>query len=252
MPRWALGLVFWLLPTLGLADEVRIAVASNILAPLEVLSARFEATENIQTRISGGATGHHYAQIVNGAPFDVFLAADQARPKRLLDEGLGVAGTRFTYASGGLALWAGPDAELPVSGLSGLAALDPRRLVIANPQLAPYGLAARQALEATGQWSALRPRIIEGANVGQALQYLATGNASHALVAVSYGHMSGRPAGDWQRVPSRLHDPIRQDAVLLEQARNPQAARAFLTFLQGPEAAEVLERFGYIPPGADT
>ncbi|TQE99828.1 MAG: molybdate ABC transporter substrate-binding protein [Spiribacter salinus] len=252
MPRWALGLVFWLLPTVGLADEVRIAVASNFLAPLEVLAARFEAAEQIETRISAGATGHHYAQIANGAPFDVFLAADQARPARLIDEGLAVAASRFTYASGGLVLWAGPDEAMPESGLSGLTAPDVHRLAIANPRLAPYGLAARQALEATGQWSALRPQIIEGANVGQALQYLATGNASHALVAASYAHMSGQPEGEWQRVPARLHDPIDQDAVLLEQARHPQAGQAFLAFLRSSDAADVLKRFGYKSPGADS
>lgn len=249
MPRWAFGLVLWLLPVVVLASEVRVAVAANFLAPLEALATRFESTEGIEISISAGATGHHYAQIANGAPFDVFLAADQARPERLVNDGLAIADSRFTYAEGRLVLWADRDAVLPEGGFAALSDAPVRRLAIANPRLAPYGLAARQALEATGQWSALRPRIIEGANVGQTLQYLATGNASHAIVAASYVHRVGRPEGEWARVPATLHAPIRQDAVQLKQARDPDAARRFLAFLQGPDAADVLARFGYATPG---
>ena len=146
---------------------------------------------------------------------------------------------------GRLVLWAGANASLPDDGLAGLAGHPMRRLAIANPELAPYGLAARQTLEATSQWSALSEDIIQAQNVGQAFQYLATGNVSHALVAASYTGLENAPRGDWIMVDARLHDPVRQDAVILEQAANPEGAERFVEFLKGPVAGEILTRFGY-------
>ena len=250
MWRWIFGLALWAITAVVSATEVRVAVAANFLAPLQALAEAFEAAGGPPVRISSGATGQHYAQIVNGAPFDVFLAADQARPARLVGEGLALRESRFTYAEGRLVLWARPEAELPEAGFAGLAGSSPRRLAIANPRLAPYGAAARAALQASDQWQALQPRIIQGQNVGQALQYLATGNASHALVAASYVHRDGRPPGAWVAVPSHLHAPIRQDAVQLVNAPAPAAARRFLAFLRGATAAAIIERFGYQAPGA--
>ena len=227
------------------ASPLRVAVASNFLLPLEALAQAYEKQGGAALRISAGATGHHYAQIINGAPFDLFLAADQDRPARLVEQGFALPDSQQTYASGSLVLWAYADAALPEQGFAGIAAHGPRRVAIANPQLAPYGRAAEQALKATGQWQALTSVIIEGKNIGQVLQFLATGNVSHALIAASFTAADQRPDGQWIAVDPALHDPIRQDAVILKTARDPAQARAFLNFLQGAEARQILARFGY-------
>lgn len=245
MTRWIIGWMLALSVTPAIAEPVRVAVASNFLAPLEQIADAYAAQGGPTLKISVGATGQHYAQIINGAPYDVFLAADQARPERLVAEGYARPETRFSYALGRLVLWAGARASLPDNGLTGLAGHPLRRLAIANPELAPYGRAARQTLEATGQWSALAEDIIQAQNVGQAFQYLATGNVSHALVAASYTGLDDAPEGDWITVDARLHDPIRQDAVILEQAPNPEGAERFMEFLKGPVAGEILKGFGY-------
>lgn len=245
MTRWIIAWVLMVAGMPAIAEPVRVAVASNFLAPLEKIAQAYSSQGGAELRISAGATGQHYAQIVNGAPYDVFLAADQARPARLVAEGYARPESRFSYAVGRLVLWAGSNASLPDNGLAGLAGHPLRRLAIANPDLAPYGLAARQALEATGQWSALAGDIIQAQNVGQAFQYLATDNVSHALLAASYTHLNDGPGGDWMPVDVELHDPVKQDAVILEQAPNPEGAKRFMEFLQGPVAGEILGRFGY-------
>jgi len=227
------------------AMPLRVAVASNFLLPLEAIARAYADQGGASLRISAGATGQHYAQIINGAPFDVFLAADQARPQRLLDEGFALPDSQMTYALGRLVLWAGANAELPSSGLGGLVEQMPRRLAIASPRLAPYGAAAQQALQATGQWEALRPLIVEGKNISQTLHLLATGNASHALVAASFTVAANRPPGEWVLIDESLYEPIRQDAVILKSARDPAEAQRFLAFLQGAAAQEILQRFGY-------
>ena len=247
MTRIMLGWMLLLALMPAIAGPVRVAVASNFLAPLERIAEAYVAQGGSALRISAGATGQHYAQIINGAPYDIFLAADQVRPERLVAEGYARSGSRFTYAVGRLVLWAGPDATLPPGGFAGLAVHPLRRLAIANPELAPYGSAARQALQATGQWSALSGEVIQAQNVGQAFQYLATANVSHALVAASYTHLDNRPEGAWLPVDPDLHDPIRQDAVILEQAPNPDGAERFMEFLRGPVTGEILARFGYQP-----
>ncbi len=227
-----------------LASPLRVAVASNFLLPLEALAEAYAEQGGAALRMSAGSTGQHYAQIINGAPFDIFLAADAARPARLAEQSLVLPNSRQTYAIGRLVLWTEPGAILP-KDLSGLTAQMPRRLAIASPRLAPYGLAAQQALEATAQWQSLKPVVVEGKNVGQALQFLATGNASHALVAASFTVAEQRPAGQWMPVDPGLHDPIRQDAVILRNTAHAAEARAFLAFLKSPEAAEILRAFGY-------
>ena len=246
--RWILlgSLLLAALP--ALAQPVRVAVAANFLGPLEQIAEAYAEQGGPALRISAGATGQHYAQIINGAPFDVFLAADQARPARLVAEGHALADSRMTYALGRLVLWAGPGAKLPADGLAGLAEESVRRLAIANPELAPYGLAAQQALQAHGQDAPLADRIIQARSVGQAFQYLATGNVSHALVAASYTRFGSRPQGPWRLVDEQLYAPIRQDAVILEEALNPAGARDFMAFMQGPIARDILDRFGYRAP----
>ena len=227
------------------ANSIQVAVASNFLVPLKEIAAAFQSEHQIEVRISPGATGRHYAQIVNGAPFDVFLAADQARPQRLVDEGLAVADSLQTYAQGRLVLWVRPGQTLPEDGLAGLDSAAVRRFGIANPRTAPYGAAAQQALAMAGLDEVLADRLVYAENVTQVLQFLATGNITHALVAASHTAIAGQPEGEWILVPEDWHDPIRQDAVLLQRAADNPAAFKFLTFLKGDTAARILARYGY-------
>lgn len=227
------------------ANSIQVAVASNFLVPLKEIAAAFQSEHQIEVRISPGATGRHYAQIVNGAPFDVFLAADQARPQRLVDEGLAVAESLYTYAQGRLVLWVSPGELLPEDGLAGLDPAAVRRFGIANPRTAPYGAAAQQALAFADLEQALVDRLVYAENVTQVLQFLATGNVTHALVAASHTFMEGKPAGEWRLIPANWHDPIRQDAVLLKRASDTDAALEFLAFLKKDQAKEILARYGY-------
>ena len=247
---------------------VRVAVAANFADAHAELAERFAEQTGIAVRTSVGSTGHLYAQIVNGAPFDVFLAADTASASRLEAEGLAVPGSRFTYAEGRLALYAPaigtwrtaaegtagrdtPDPSPPGAALHGLEVLrataDPvtgeGRLALANPRLAPYGMAARQALVALGLWDALGERIVMAENIGQAFQFVESGAAELGLVAGSY--VIDRPASAVWPVPADLYAPIRQDAVRLDAAGDSAAARAFLEYLGSDEARGVIEARGY-------
>lgn len=229
------------------AGEVRVAVSSNFSSAMDVLEPKFEAATGHGVRASTGSTGKLYAQIRNGAPFDVLLAADSRRPRRLAEAGEVAADGRFTYAEGRIALWSPDPAR--VDGPATLAAGEFRHLAIANPATAPYGLAARQALKDLGHWSALRDRIVRGENIGQAHQYVASGNAELGFVALSQIAGPNRPEqGSRWVVPKDHHDPIRQQAALLAHAADKEAARAFTEFLQGAQAADVLRRFGYAVP----
>lgn len=237
-----------ILLTLGIpeapADELRVAVASNFKPAMEVLVAQFEALAGQEVIVSYGSTGKHYAQIVNGAPFDLFLAADVERPARLEAEGIAVAGSRFTYALGALVLWA-PAGEPAGGGRSNLEAGEFRFLAIANPRVAPYGVAAEQVLRRLGVWESLQPRIVRGENIAQAYAYIETGNAELGFVALSQlgGTVQG-PGAAWL-VPREFYDPIEQQAVLL--ADKPPA-RQFRDFLRGAIAAELICEHGYEVP----
>jgi len=224
------------------ADEVRVAVAANFADTLKALAAAYEAETSHTVVAILGSTGKHYAQIRNGAPFDVFLAADAERPKRLEEERLAVPGSRFTYALGRLVLWSPRKGFVDSKG-DVLRTGRFRRLAIANPKLAPYGVAARQTLEALGLWTTLEARLVRGEDIGQAFQFVASGNAELGFVARSQiQNAQGRIAGSCWDVPPALHKPIEQQAVLL---KNTPAARAFLAFLRGPRARAIIERRGY-------
>jgi molybdate transport system substrate-binding protein len=229
------------------AEEAIVAIAANFAEPMERLQAMFEEESGHTLTLVIGSTGKLYAQITNGAPFDVLLAADQERPARLVEEDQAVADSRFTYAVGRLALWSA-DPGL-IGGGRGEAVLgggDFGHLAIANPELAPYGKAAQQTLEALGLWDELSPKIVQGENIGQTFQMVATGNAELGFVALSYvlSERNATPGSRWD-VPVELHQPIRQDAVLLAHGADNPAAAGFLDFLRSPEAQAVIERFGY-------
>jgi molybdate transport system substrate-binding protein len=226
------------------ADTVRVAVAANFAEPMQALAKLFAAGGHAAVA-STGSTGQFYAQIKNGAPFDVLLSADRATPEKLEAEGFAAPGTRFTYAIGRLALYS---AEPNRIGADGRAALrgEFRKLAIANPELAPYGVAAQEALTALGLWEALRPKLVLGQNVGQTFQFVASGNAELGFVALSQIAGPNAPKGGstWE-VPLSLYRPIEQDAVLLRRAESNPAARALLEFLRAPRARELIASYGY-------
>lgn len=238
----ALLLIFLMMPGGVWGDEIRVAAASNFRETSTELARVFEAASTHEVVLIFGSTGKHYAQVINGAPFDVMLAADSARPEKLEKTGLAIQGTRFTYALGRLALWS-PEPGYVDSEGKVLSEAAFRHLAIANPVLAPYGQAAREALEALGQWDRLRPRLVMGENVGQAFQYVTSGNAELGLLAWSQLPREGaRPAGSWWLLPENLHQPIAQQAVMLKDSA---AARAFLDFLGSAEGVAIIRRHGY-------
>lgn len=228
------------------AGEALAAVAANFKEVADALAPRFEAATGHRLTVSLGSTGALYAQIVAGAPFDVLLAADQKRPRLLAETGAGIAGTRFTYAVGRLVLWSARADFIGEDGAAALRRAAVRHVAIAHPKLAPYGAAARQALERLGPWEALRAKIVTAENIGQAFAMVATGNAELGLIALSSLAGPGKPpTGSRWIVPETLHDPIRQDAILLARAHDNAAARAFLDYLKGGEARVLIERYGY-------
>lgn len=228
------------------AEPLTIAVASNFRLPAEAIVEKFVAATGHEVRLSSASTGKLATQIANGAPFDVFLAADQAHPERLEQAGLAVPGTRFTYATGALVLYS-RDPEL--EGRECRSILDApgkRRLAIANPRVAPYGIAARQFLEAEGLWDRLETHLVYGENIAQALHFVASGNAELGLIAYSQA-IDARlpPASCSYRVPDDRHEPLAQQAIVLRRAADNAAALAFVEFLAGEESAEIILRFGY-------
>ena len=251
--RLAVALLAALTAALGgqaRADIVRLAVASNFAEPMQTLAEAFSAGTGHTLIISNGSTGRLYAQIVNGAPFDVFLAADTVRPARLVEDGLAAAGSAQTYATGRLALMEPGDATAGTpSPLQRLQSGDYRRLALASPDLAPYGAAAHQVLAHLDLQTASASRQVFGENIGQTYAFVATGNADLGFVALSQiRHPGSAPAGRYDLIPAGWHDPIRQDAVLLERSNDNEAARAFLDFLALPEARDIIAAHGYEAP----
>jgi molybdate transport system substrate-binding protein len=245
LPARLLATVFFLITHAASADEVQVAVASNFTAPARKIATQFEADTGHRAALSFGATGKFYAQITNGAPFEVLLSADDETPARLEREGVAVAGSRFTYAIGRLVLWS------PTAGIVDERGDVLRRgtfshLAIANPKLAPYGAAAIDTLTAMKLIDALQPRFVQGENIGQAYQFIASGNAELGFVALSQVWADGKLSGGsaWI-VPAQLHRPLRQDAVLLQPGKGRPAAEAWLRFLKSDKARRVIESFGY-------
>ena len=227
------------------ADEIRIAVASNFAKAMADISAGFEQATGHKVMLAFGSTGKHYAQIRNGAPFDAFFAADAERPRLLEEAGLIIAGSRFTYAIGQIALWRPGNGPLAI-GPDVLSDPDFRHLAIANPRLAPYGVAARQVLSDLGLWAPLQTRLVRGENIAQTFQFVASGNADLGFVAVSQIKSSnGAIAGSAWIPPIEAYQPIVQQAVLL---KNRDAAHAFMKYVKDGEARAVIDRHGYRLP----
>jgi molybdate transport system substrate-binding protein len=226
------------------AAEITIAVAANFRSTLEALGTTFEAATGHDVLIASGSTGQLYAQIRNGAPYDIFLAADQERPRLLVDQGLGRAESVFTYAVGHLALWSRDPDRVDDTTLERLAGIEFRFFSIAEPDVAPYGAAAREVLMNLGVWDALQPRIVKGQNVAQAFAHLTTRNAELGLIALSQA-LEFKGEASYRPVPDRLHSPVRQDAVLLGRSQAPDAAREFLDYLRSPPALAIIRGHGF-------
>lgn len=227
------------------AGEVQVAVAANFAAPMEKIAAGFAADTGHKAVVATGSTGKFYTQIKNGAPFEVLLAADDETPKKLEADGLAVAGSSRTYAIGKLALYSTRPGYVDAQG-EVLKKGSFQHLALANPKLAPYGAAAMQTLKALGLEQALAPRIVQGENIAQAWQFVATGSAELGFVALSQISNPAQPAaGSWWIVPASLYTPIRQDAVLLKKGEGQAAAAALLEYLKSDKARALIRSFGY-------
>ncbi|NCV26271.1 MAG: molybdate ABC transporter substrate-binding protein [Betaproteobacteria bacterium] len=244
----AIVFVLMLAPGKLQAENIKVAVAANFTAPMKLIAAEFERDTGHKLTLAFGATGQFYAQIRHGAPFALLLSADDETPVRLQKEGFAVDATRLTYAIGRLVLWSKKpglvDAQAQV-----LRSGNFDKLAIANPKLAPYGAAAIETLEKLGLRERLAPRIVEGANIAQAFQFVASESASLGFVALSqvYEHGGIREGSGWI-VPQQLHAPIKQDAVLLNPGKGSLSAQALLNYLESEKARRIIRAFGYEIP----
>ncbi len=228
-----------------LADDVQVAVAANFTAPIEEIGRAFNKATGHQLKVSTGASGKFYAQIKNGAPFQVFLSADEEKPALLEKDGLAVQGSRFTYAIGKLVLWSADPAVVDTKGQI-LMKNQFNKLAIANPKTAPYGEAAMETLGALKIKSLLEPKLVMGENIGQTYQFVATGNAEIGFVALSQVTRENKiTSGSAWVVPEKLYSPIKQDAVLLVNGKDSPAARLLMTFLRSEDTLNVIKSYGY-------
>lgn len=223
------------------AEQITVAVASNFAQTAKVLKADFESFNNHRLRLAFGSSGKHYAQIKHGAPFHVFLAADQRRPQRLHHE-LDLAQAPYTYAFGKLVLWSASADRVDSAGQV-LLSDKPTRLAIANPRFAPYGTAAMQVLENLNLAASYQQHLVMGENIAQTFQFVAKGNIPLGLVA--YSQVIDNPEGSQWLVPQKLYDPIAQQAVLIKPS---PAAQAFFQYLKSSRAKVIMQRFGYDTP----
>ena len=231
--------------TVVCAAEALVAVAANFAEPIKAVAAVLEKTTGHSLKITVGATGGLYAQLRNGAPFDVFLAANSEAPAQLEKDGLAAPRTRFTYATGKLVLWSADSSRVDDRG-EVLKAGNFRKLAFAAPKVAPYGAAAVQVIERLGLSAALTPRLVQGETIGQTYNFVQTGNAELGFVALSQVIEGGKlKGGSTWMVPQHLYDPIRQDAVLLQRAVGNPAAQALIQLLQSPNIKDLIRSYGY-------
>lgn len=243
--RLLLSILLLFSASLSSAEEIRVAVASNFTHAIQNIARAFEQQSAHTVLLAFGSTGKHYAQIKNGAPFDAFFAADIKRPQLLEEEGIGLAGSRFTYAIGKVALWSptadrvDPEGQVLKSG-------DFQFLAMANPKLAPYGKAAEQIMQAHGVWNTLQHQIVRGENIGQTFQFVKSGNAQLGFVAYSQILRPNMPIqGSVWEPPQSLYTPIDQQAI---QIKDRPVAREFLDFVRSNTARKIIQSYGYGTP----
>lgn len=234
----------WVAP-FAAADTIAVAVASNFAEPLQAIATAFEKETEHKVQVSAGSTGKLYAQIKNGAPFEVFLSADNTTPALLEQEGLAVIDSRFTYATGKLVLWSAKAGVVDDQGAV-LKTGSFAHLALANPDTAPYGKAAIETLKKLNLLTALQPKFVQGDNITQTFQFVSTGNAELGFVALSQVWKDGKltHGSAWIVTPS-LYEPLHQDAVLLNKGSDKPAARALLDYLKSTAAQQIIRRYGY-------
>jgi molybdate transport system substrate-binding protein len=243
MKRYPLFLAT-LFVTAANADEVQVAVAANFTAPMQKIAAEFEKDTGHKVVPSFGSTGKFYAQIKNGAPFEVLLAADDETPAKLIAENAGVAGSQFTYAIGKLVLWSAKPGVVDDAGdVLKKGAFE--HIAIANPKLAPYGAAGVETMKALGVYDAVQAKIVTAENIGQAYQFVSSGNAELGFVALSQVLKDGKIEGSAWIVPAKYYPQIRQDAVILDKGKGKPAAETLLKYLKGDKAKAVIKSYGY-------
>jgi molybdate transport system substrate-binding protein len=227
------------------AEEISVAVAANFTAPAKQIIADFEKDSGHRVLLTFGSTGKFYTQIKNGAPFDALLAADDETPARLIQEGAAVSMSRFTYAIGRLALWSAKTDYVDDQG-NVLSKGEFKHVSIANPKLAPYGAAAVETLTKLKLLGSVQPKFVQAENIAQAYQFVASGNAELGFVALSQVMKDGKIVdGSTWIVPTGLHRPIRQDAVILEKGKGKVAVEAWMTYLKGEKAKSIIRSYGY-------
>jgi molybdate transport system substrate-binding protein len=229
---------------------ITVAAASDLTYAMNEIAANFEKATGCTVRLSMGSSGNFLTQIENGAPFDVFFSADIAYPKTLEAEALAVPGSTYLYAIGKIVLWTRNDSRVDVSkGLSALRGPTVKKISIANPEHAPYGRAAEEALRNAGIYDAVKDRLVLGENISQAAEFVESGNADAGILALSLvasPAMKGK--GRAWNIPENLYTPIQQGAVVVRAAANPEGARLFLDYIRMPATAALLERYGFALP----
>jgi molybdate transport system substrate-binding protein len=229
----------------ALAGEAQVAVAANFAEPMRAIAAVLQKTTGHTLKVTLGATGNLYAQIRNGAPFDVLLAADTKTPEKLEAEGLSQPGSRFTYATGKLVLWSADPSRVDAQG-NILKSPNLGKVAYANPRIAPYGAAAAQVMDRMGITAALSPRLVQGESIGQTFHFVYTGNADVGFVAMSQVLEGGKlKSGSMWVIPQNLYDPIAQGVVVLQRASGNEAAQALVTLLKSPNIKALIRSYGY-------
>jgi molybdate transport system substrate-binding protein len=228
--------------TVPAQGELTVAAASDLTPAFEEIGREFESTHKIKVIFMFGSTGLLARQIENGAPVDLFAAANVSYIDQLDQKGLIIPDSKAIYARGRITLWTPNDSTLRLAGIADLARPEVQRIAIANPDHAPYGLAARQALESAGIWERVQAKLVYGDNIRQTLQYAETGNVDVAIVALS---LSTQSHGRWSLIPEELHQPIDQGLGIVKSSKNEQAARAFADFLRGPQGRAIMKKYGF-------
>jgi molybdate transport system substrate-binding protein len=223
-------------------DELTVAAAADLTPAFEEIGRAFESTYKTKVVFVFGSTGMLTRQIENGAPVDLFAAAGMSYIRELDQKGLIIPNSQAIYAIGRITLWTPAESTLRLEGLKDLARPEVMRIAIANPDHAPYGLAARQALERAGIWEAVKPKLIYGDNIQQTLQYAQTGNVDVAIVALS---LSQQSHGRWSLIPEELHQPLEQGLAIMKSTRKEQAARNFADFVTGPQGRAIMQKYGF-------
>ena len=227
------------------STELTVAAASDLSSAFEEIGRQFEAAHKIKVTFVFGSTGLLARQIENGAPMDLFAAASVDYINQLEQKGLIVPGTKAIYARGRITLWTTADSPLKIEKIADLAHPEVKRIAIANPDHAPYGLAAQQALQTAGIWEAVKPKLVFGDNIRQTLQYAETGNVDVSIVALS---LSQQSKGRWTLIPEEMHQPIDQGLAVMKTTHNEAAAREFASFVTGPEGRAILGKYGFAFP----